>query len=112
MTNGIQVTQATARVQPGKRAAWMKSSNSHISPATDVEVSIQLLCADLNKKNVTIAQKWDILHACEGIKRHSRKLIMSNRKLKQAWQMRIMKIHLDCTQYTQLQMVMKAMWLT
>ena len=76
---------------------WQKGSvddkrNSYVSPATDVVVSIQLLCADLNKKNVTIAQKWDILHACVGIRRHCIRPIMSNRRLERARQMRIMRV--------------------
>lgn len=88
------------------------SSNSHISPATDVEVSTELRCADLSKKNATIAPEWDMLHACVGIRRHRhRGAFVSNRTLKQAWHMETMKTPLGCTQYTQLQMVMMALWL-
>jgi len=59
MTRENQGTQTTAT---GKRAAWMTSSNSYVSPATDVVVSIRLLCADLNKKNVTMCRSKKTLH--------------------------------------------------
>lgn len=94
-----------ARVHSGKRAVWMTSRKSHTSPATDVEVSTLLLCADLNKKNVTTAPKWDKLHICVGQKRQTTRYVKHEAETSLAEGRR--KICVDWT----LQSILRFRWL-